>query len=155
MAAYQVVHGHRLVDRHLEAHDPLLAGGDAALDLVGGQRQRRGQLLAHFVVIGEGAACLLGLAAQCVQLVGRVEGVVGPAGVDQPAGVFQIYVAALALAVGGVGTSRADTLVDLDAAPFERFDDILLGSRHEPLRVGILDAQDHLAAVTACEEVVV
>ncbi len=155
MAADQVVHGHRLVDRHLEAHDPLLAGGDAALDLVGGQRQRRGQLLAHLVVIGEGAACLLGLAAQCVQLVGRVEGVVGPPGLHELQGVLEVDFAPLALAVGCVGAAGADTFVDLDAAPLERFHDVVLGSRHEPLRVGILDAQDHLASVTACEEVVV
>ena len=105
--------------------------------------------------VGGRAAPGLGFATQGVELLGRVEGVVGPPGLHELQGVLEVDFAPLALAVGCVGAAGADTLVDLDAAPFERFDDILLGSRHEPLRVGILDAQDHLAAVTACEEVVV
>ena len=54
-----------------------------------------------------------------------------------------------------MGATDADALVDLDAAPFERLHDVLLGTRHEALRVGILDAEDHRALVLAGEEVVV
>ena len=41
--------------------------------------------------------------------------------------------------------------VDPDAAPLERFEDILFGARYETLRVGVLDAEDHCAAHLAGE----
>ena len=155
MAADQVVHFDGLVFGHPEADHPLVAAFDAGLHLVGRQRQRRGQLFAHGIIVGERFAALLGFAAQGVQLFGGVESVVGPARIDQPEGVFEVDFTAFALAVGGVGTSRADAFVDLDAAPFERFEDILFGARHETLRVGVLDAEDHHTAVLTGEKVVV
>ena len=147
MAADQVVHFDGLVFGHPEADHPLVAAFDAGLHLVGRQRQRRGQLFAHGIIVGERFAALLGFAAQGVQLFGGVESVVGPARIDELEGVFEVDFAAFALAVGGVGTSRADAFVDLDSAPFERFEDILFGARHETLRVGVLDAEDHHTAV--------
>ena len=54
-----------------------------------------------------------------------------------------------------MGTSDADTFVDLDAAPFERFEDIILGARHETLRIGVLDTEDHRAFVPAGEQVII
>ena len=41
----------------------------------------------------------------------------------------------------------ADTLVDLDAAPLERLEDILLGTRHETLRVGIFNTEDQISTI--------
>ena len=119
VAADQVVHPHRLVGRHLEADDPLVAALDARPHLVGRQGERRGEPFAYRGVVGEGLAAFLVLRAQGVQLVGRVEGVVGPARVDELQGVFQVDFAPFALAVGGVGAALPDALVDMDAAPFE------------------------------------
>ena len=134
---------------------PLVAALDAGAHLVGRQGERRGELLAHRVVVGEGLAARLGLLAQRLELLGRVEGVVGPSGIDELEGVLEVDFAALALAVGGVGTAHADALVDFDAAPLERVEDVLLGARDEAVRIGILDAEQHHAAVVAGEEVVV
>ena len=78
-----------------------------------------GEPFAYRGVVGEGLAAFLVLRAQGVQLVGRVEGVVGPARVDELQGVFQVDFAPFALAVGGVGAALPDALVDMDAAPFE------------------------------------
>ena len=155
VAANQVVHPDHLVFGHLEADDPLVSAVDAGLDLLGGQGQRCRQLFAHRIVVGESLAAGLGLLAQGVELLGGVEGVVGPPGLHELQGVFEVYFAAFALAVGGMGASDADALVDLDAAPFERFEDVVLGARHEPLRVGVLDAEDHRALVPAGEQVVI
>ena len=54
-----------------------------------------------------------------------------------------------------MGAADADTLVDLDAAPLERLEDILLGTRHETLRVGIFDTKNHRTAVPTREQVVI
>ena len=155
MSADQVVHRDRFVFGHPEADHPLVAVVEARLHLLGGQRQRRGQLLAHRIIIGERLAARLGLPAQGVQFLGRVEGVVGPARLDELQGVFEVDFAPLALAVGGVRPSDAHTFVDLDAAPFERFQNVILRSGDEPLRIGVLDAQDHRSLVPAGEQVVV
>ena len=155
MAANQVVHCDHFVLGHLEADDPLVAAFDAGTHLVGRQGERRGELFAHRMVVGEGVAARFGLLAQGVELLGRIEGVVGPPRIDELEGILEVDFATLALAVGGVGASDAYTLVDFDAAPLERVEDILLGSRNEALRVGVLDAEEHHAAVTAREEVVV
>ena len=93
--------------------------------------------------------------AQGVELLGRIEGVVGPPGLHELQGILEIDLAALALAIGGMGPTDADALVDLDSAPAERFHDVLLGAGYETLGIGVFDAQDHRAAVLACEEVVI
>ena len=155
VAADQVVHLDRLVARHLEAYNPLVAAVDALTHLLRRQRQRRRQLLAYRIVIGESLAARLALLAQGVQLGRRVEGVVCPPRLDKLQGIFEIYLAAFALTIGSVRAPDTDTLVDLDTAPAQRLDYILLGSRHETLRVGILYTQDHLAPVVAGKQIVV
>ena len=64
VAADQVVHPHRLVGRHLEADDPLVAALDARPHLVGRQGERRGEPFAYRGVVGEGLAAFLVLRAQ-------------------------------------------------------------------------------------------
>ena len=68
---------------------------------------------------------------------------------------YAVDFAPLALAVGGVRPSDAHAFVDLDAAPFERFQNVILRSGDEPLRIGVLDTQDHRSLVPAGEQVVV
>ena len=99
-------------------------------------------------------AARLVLLAQGVQLLGSIKSVVGPSGLHELFRVFQVDVAPLALAVRRMRPPTRH-LVDLDAAPLERLEDILLGTRHETLRVGVLDAQDEGAACGAGERPVV
>ena len=155
VAADHVVHLDVLVLGHLEAYDPHLAVGNASVDLLVRHVQRVLQAAAHCAVVGEGLSVGLGLLAQCVQLLGRVEGVVGPSVADQLLRVGQVDGFALALAVGGVRASDADSFVDLYAAPFQALDDVLLGPWDETLAVGVFDAQQEVATVVAREEVVV
>ena len=68
---------------------------------------------------------------------------------------MQVDILAFALAVWGVRTSDTYTFVDLDSAPFERFENVLFGSRHETLRVGVFDAENEVTASLSCEQVVV
>ena len=149
------MHLHDFVLGRAETDDPLVAAGDAGFDLFGGQGERGGQAAAHGVVVGEGFAAGFGIAAQGLQLLGRIEGIIGPSVPYELAGVLEVEFPSLALPVGGVGASDSDPFVDFDAAPGERAEDVLLGSRHETLGVGVLDAQDHGASVFAGEQVVI
>ena len=133
MATDKVVHRHNLVLWHLEAHNPLVATRYACLDLLLRERERCGQLLAYLVVVGKGLACLLGLLAQSVKLLRGVEGVVCPAGINQLSSILQIYLTTLALAIGGVRATNANTLVNLNATPLERLDDVVLGTGYKAL----------------------
>ena len=69
--------------------------------------------------------------------------------------MLAVYVAALALLVGSVCTAFAHTFIDLYAQPCEGLVDILLGSGYEALRVGVLDAEYHVATMTAGKQVVI
>jgi hypothetical protein len=48
----------------------------------------------------------------------------------------------------------ADTLVNLNAEPSERFGDILFGSRDEACGVGIFNTEQHVAAVLTSEQII-
>ena len=52
-------------------------------------------------------------------------------------------------------TSNAYALIKLDAQPLERFDDVIFGSWHKTVGVGILDSQQNLATILLGEQVVV
>ena len=54
-----------------------------------------------------------------------------------------------------MGASFADSFVNGDTAPFERFHDVSFCARHETVRVGVFDAQDEITASLAGEKVVV
>lgn len=69
--------------------------------------------------------------------------------------IVAVDVAALALLIGAVIAAFAHAFIDADAEPAERLVDIFLGSGHEAVGVGVLDAENHVAAVLAGEEVVI
>ena len=158
---YRRVDGHLAADAvaHLdlaarldeEADGVLLAGVDAATHLVGGERQRVLHLHARVGVVDEVG---VGLASRLERL-GGVEGVVCLPLVEQTAYVHAVDVAALRLPVRTVGAPFAHTLVDAYAEPCQRLVDVVFGSRHEAVAVGVLDAEYHVAPVLAGEQVVV
>ena len=151
LATNHVVHQHLAARLNLEAHHVLLAVVDEASHLVGGQRQRVAHHLARLGVVLE----VLNLLALLLQFFGRVEGYVGLAFLQQLVDVLLVDGTSLALPVGTVVATKADTLVELDAQPLERLDDILLGSRHEAVGVGVFDTENKVALVLAGEEIVI
>ena len=98
---------------------------------------------------------VLHLPALGFQLLGRVEGNVGFASVEQLPDVFLVYVAALALAVRALVASEGNPLVERYAEPLERLNDVFLGAGHEPVRVGVFYPEHQVAAVLACKHIVV
>ena len=62
---------------------------------------------------------VLDLLVLLFQLLRSIEGDIGLAGIKELLDIFLIDVTALALAVGTMVTANADTLIELDAEPFE------------------------------------
>ena len=96
---------------YLEAHHILLAVGYQLVNLLLRQRQRVAHLAAGMRVVLE----VLYLAALLLQFLGRVEGNIGLAVIEQLLHIFLIDVAALTLAVGTLVAAERDSLVELDA----------------------------------------
>ena len=51
--------------------------------------------------------------------------------------------------------AEAHALVEFHAEPFERFDDVIFGSRHKAVRVGIFNAEHHFASMLTGKKVVI
>ena len=151
VAANHIVHVYVLAWFNLEAHHVLRAAVNESLHLVGGHHERIAHHVARMCVVLE----ILNLCALGLQLFGRIEGDIRLALFEELVYVFLINLAAFALAIRPFVAAVADTLVKLYAEPFEGFDDIVLGSLDEALRIGVFDAEDEFAAVLAGEEVVV
>ena len=151
LATDQVIDQHLVAGLHLEAHHILPTVGYQLVDLLFRQRQRVAHLAAGMRVVLE----VLYLAALLLQLLRRVEGYVGLAGIEQLLHIFLIDVAALTLAVGPFVAAERYTLVELDAQPLERLDDVLLGTGYKPRAVGVLNTENEVAAMLAGKQIII
>ena len=155
LAADKVVHMHLLVFGHHEADDPLVAPFDTRAHFLVGHGQRGRQPASYLIIICESVAPLFRFRTQGIQSLRSIEGIVGITRLDQPQGVLQIDFLSFALPVGSVRTTFAYPFVGPDTAPLQGIEYVLLRSRHVTVRVGILDADDEVAAGPACEQIVV
>jgi hypothetical protein len=135
----------RSLKRGLQAHGVgLAAGGQLALPL---ERP---------VALGAAEAerlhaARLGLGAHRGQLLLVGEGQVGVARLEEllDVGLVEALLVAQRLHVGAVGAADVGALVPVDADPAQRGHDVVGCALDEALLVGVLDAQDELAAVVA------
>ncbi len=134
-----------------EAHGVLGTVGDELLPLGAVHSQRVAHLHAGAGVVLE----VLDLLALGLQLLRGVEGIIGLALVDELVDVFLVDVATLTLTIGTMVAAKRHALVELDAQPFESLDDVILGSGNEAIAVGVLNAEHQIAAMLACEKIVV
>ena len=155
VTADDVIHLDILGLWHLEADYPLVATLDTRLDLSLREGERGLERIAHCRIVSESLASSLSLLAESIERLGGVERIVGVAALDKLLSVFEINLLALALAVWGVWSTLLDALVGYDAAPFEALDDVGFGAWYETLAIGVLDAEDEIAAMLASEEIIV
>ena len=116
---------------------------------------QRGALLAGLadaeaVVAGGLLRLLLGL-AHLGEALGGAPAVVGVAVLEQPLDVGPVGVEPLGLAVGRERAADVRALVPVQPEPAQGVEDLLLGVLAEARAVGVLDAQDELAALLAHE----
>ena len=151
LATNQVVDLNFTVGLNEDANHILLASGYEAVDFLLGKSERVAHHATSFGIVLEiGDFLALG-----IELLGCVEGDVGLAVVEQLLDILAIDVATLALLVGAVITTLMHSLVNAYAKPLQGLVDIVLGARHEAVAVGVLDAQNHCAAILTSKEVVV
>ena len=136
---------------NLETDNILLTIGNQLVNLLLGQGQRVTHLPTGMGVVLE----ILDLSTLGLQFLGRVESDVGLIGIQQLLHIFLINVATLTLAIRTFVATEADTLVELDAQPFERLNDILLGTRHKTVGVGVLNTEHQIAAMLLGKQVII
>ena len=151
LTADHVVDQHFLASLNLDAHHILGAFGNELLYFVGRQGQRVAHLHASLVVVLE----VLYFLALGIELLGRVEGYVGLAVVQQLFHVFLIDVAALALTIRTVLATERHSFVELDAQPVEGLNDIGLSLRNETGGIGILNAEYQVAAMLTGKQIII
>ena len=88
------------------------------------------------------------------EVFGGAEAAVGGAVVEEDVGVFAIDFGAFGLSVGAVGAAYVGAFVPGETEPVEGVEDHLLGGGDEAGAVGVLDAEDELAAALAGVDVV-
>ena len=130
-----------------EANHILLAVVDATLYFLLRESERVGHLHTCLGVVLE----ILNLGTLCLKLLGRIESDVSLAVGKKLVDIFLIYGATLALTIRAVVATERHSLVKLDTEPTERLDNIVFGSRHKAVRVGILDTEHQVAAVLTGE----
>ena len=146
-----VVHVNIFAWLDFEAHHILCASGNQGLHLVG----RHSERVAHLATSGCVVLEVFLFSTLSVQFLGSIECDVSLVLSQELVYIFFVDFAAFALAVWPLVASVTYAFVKLDAEPFEGFDDILFGTGHEALRVGVLDTEHHLAAVLTGKQVVV
>ena len=126
------MHRDTLARLNLEADNVLVTACDTVLYLLCGQCERIDHSAAGMRIILE----IADLFSFLLQLLRRVEGIVGVTAVQQLLHVDMVYFAPLALPVRtvrtlAVGGFLADALVDAYAEPVQRLNDVLFGPGHE------------------------
>ena len=116
VATDHIVDHDHLARLHEETDDILLAVVDELLDLLGRTRERVAHRQSRVGVILE----VLHLSTLLLQFLGRIEGIVGLALVEELLHILLIDLPALALTVRAVASTEADTLVKVDTQPAER-----------------------------------
>ena len=138
------------------AKDGVVEGGLALLgDLLADDVRHAGVHLGLGLLGGEGAAGVVGpveLAAVGLGLGLFAEAVIGVAQIYQALCVFAVKVPALGLDIGAHGAAHVGALVPGEAALAQGVVDDLGGPLHQPPLIGVLDAQDELAAAVAGNE---
>ena len=151
LTADEVVDKNLLSCLHLKTDNVLIARSNQLLDFLFGEGQRVAHLTACVAVILE----VLNLGTLGLQLLRRIESDIRLTGIQQLLYIFFIDVATLALTVGTLVTTERNALVELDAQPLERLDDILFCSRDKARGVGVFDAEHEVAAMLARKQVII
>ena len=130
-----------------ETHYILLAVVDATLHFFLREGERVGHLHTCLGIVLE----ILNLRTLSFKLLRSVECYVSLAVGKKLVDIFLIYGATLTLTIRAVVATERHSLVKLDTEPTERLDDVIFGSRHKAMRVGILDTEHQVAAVLTRE----
>lgn len=151
ISANQVVYMDVFTGFDFETYDILVAACNALLHFF----CRKGERVAHIAASGCVVLEVGSGFASCVEFFGRIEGNVRFSFSEELIYVFLVDFSAFALTVGAFVSSETYAFIEVDAEPFERFDDVVFSTRYKTRRVGVFDAENKVATVLASEEIVV
>ena len=89
------------------------------------------------------------------QLLRSIESDICLAGIQQHLYILLVYVAAFGLTVRTMFSTKADTLVKRNAQPLERLQYIFFRSRHKPVGIGILNAENQISSMLTGKEIII
>ena len=147
IATNHVVNMHFDTRFNHETHYILLTVVDATLHFFLRESKRVGHLHTCLGIVLE----VLNLRTLSLKLLRSVECYVSLAVGKKLVDIFLIYGATLTLTIRAVVATERNSFVKLDTEPTERLDDVIFGSRHKAMRVGILDTEHQVAAVLTRE----
>ena len=151
ITANQVVYVYIFARLDFETYHILVATCNALLHLF----CRKGERIAHVATCGSiilEVGC--GFASR-IEVFGRVESDVSLVLSKELIYVFLVDFSTFTLTVGTFVATEAHAFIELDAEPFERFNDIVLSSWHKTRGVGVFDAEHEVATMLASEKIVV
>ena len=147
----KVVNKNLLTSLNLETNNILLAISNQLINLFLWESQRVTHLTAGMTIILE----VLNFGTLSLQLLRSIESNICLIGIEQLLNIFLIDIATLALAIWTFVATKTYTLVELDTKPLERLDDILLGTRNETVRIGILDTEYQIATMLLSKQIII
>ena len=154
------MHVHVLVRLYFESNDIFLAFVQQGFYLV----CTHGQRVTHHLTRAGVVLKIRNLRTLRLQLLRGVKSDIRMTGIQQLLHVLMVDLAPLGLTVRTMlsygfnllGTFlQTQTFVNADTQPVEGFEDILLCTRHKTRRIGILDTQEHVAAVLTGKQIIV
>lgn len=140
-----------LVRLNLGAHDILSAIVKKRLNLLRAHTERVAHLESGRGIVLE----ILYLITLSLKFLSSIESYVRMPRLKKLVNILLINLATLRLTVRTMAASIRDTLVELDAQPLKRLNDILLSTRDKASRVSILDTEDKLTAVLLSEQIII
>ena len=151
ITANQVVYMYIFARLDFETNYVLVTTCNALLHLFG----RKGERIAHVatcrsIILEVGCGF-----ASSIEVFGRVESDVCLALSKELIYVFLVDFSTFTLTVGTFVATEAHAFIELDAEPFERFNDVVLSSWHKTRGVGVFDAEHEVATMLASKEIVV
>ena len=151
LATNQVIHQYFLTGLDLKANHILLTVSNQFVDLL----LRKGQRVTHLRTSVAIVLEILNLSTLSLQLLRGIESYIGLIGIKQLLYILLIYIATLALTIRTFVATKANALVELDAQPLKRLDDILLCTRHETVGISILDTEYEIATMLLGKQVII
>ena len=98
---------------------------------------------------------ILYLRAFGLEFLGRIESIIRLTIIYQLLYIFLVDIAPFTLTIRTILSTKGNALVKLYTQPLEGLDDIFLGTRNETTRIGILNPENKLPTMLACEKIVV
>ena len=151
LATNDVMNMYFFIRFNQETNHILLSFGDQSIHFL----LRQGQGITH-PHTGRGIVLEIGhLAALGIQFFRSIESNVSLTGIQQLLHILLVDVTAFRLAVRTIVSSKAHTLVELDAEPLERLNDILFRSRHKTIGVRIFYTENQITPMLTGKQIII